>query len=104
MYSVAINLGAAGEHILVPAVPGKKIRVINYVLTSDKDSAVCFHSGYSALTGSLYLRGAPVSAFAGQLYPSGALMLFQTATGESLNASVLLDANVTGHLVYILVD
>lgn len=104
MYSALINISSAGEHMLVPAIPGKRIRVVNYVLTSDKDAAVFFNSGFNPLTGPLYIKNSPVMAFAGQLFPAGALMLFQTNVGEGLNLTSAIDSNVAGHLVYLLVD
>lgn len=104
MYSALISVSSAGDHLIVPAIPGKRIRVLNYVLTSDRDAAVSFNSGFNSLTGTLYIRGYSICAFAGQLFPAGALMLFQTNIGESLNLASALESNVSGHLVYILSD
>lgn len=107
MYSVAIIVSTDGTHLLVPGVPGRKIRIVNYCVTAaDTANTLQFFSNSTPLTGVMHMvKGVPVSAFAGQLFPSGALMLFQGAVGESIN--IVTSANggvIGGHLVYILAD
>jgi hypothetical protein len=106
MIPVLIDIHGAGIHTIVPATPGRKIRVLNYLITSQQDTVVLFTGESMGLTGQLALvKGHPISAMAGQLYPSGALMLFQTNTSEPLNMVVASENSIVGgHLVYILVD
>lgn len=107
MYSVAIDISTDGTHLVVPGVPGRKIRVVNYCFTSaGTANTVQFFSNITALTGVMHVvKGVPIAIAAGQLFPSGALMLFQGAVGEPIN--IVTSANggvVGGHLVYILAD
>lgn len=107
MIPVLIDIHGPGIHTIVPAIPGRKIRVLNYLITSQQDCVVMFTGDSMGLTGQLALvKGHPVSAMAGQLYPSGALMLFQTNTSESLNMVIASPDQciVGGHLVYMLMD
>lgn len=106
MYSVAIDITAAGTHLVVPGVPGRKIRVVNYCFTSsDSANTVQFFSNITALTGVMHVaKGVPIAIAAGQLFPSGALMLFQGAVGQSINITTTGNHTVGGHLVYILAD
>ena len=107
MYSVAINIASDGTHLVVPGVPGRKIRVVNYCFTSsDTANTVQFFSNITALTGVMHVvKGVPIAIAAGQLFPSGALMLFQGAVGEPIRITTTTNAGVIGgHLVYILAD
>lgn len=107
MHSVAINVNSDGTHLIIPGMPGRKIRVVNYCLVSSSDANTFqFFSNLTALTGVMQLiKGIPVSIAAGQLFPSGALMLFQGSVGESINiVSTTVSGIIGGHLTYILVD
>ena len=107
MYSAAIDIVTDGTHLVIPGIPGRKIRVVNYCFTSDGTAnTVQFFSNLTALTGVMHVvKGVPIALAAGQLFPSGALMLFQGAVGESIN--IVTSANggiIGGHLTYILAD
>jgi hypothetical protein len=107
MYSVAVIVSDAGTYTLIPAVPGRKIRVVNYcITTSTSSNTVQFFSNLTPLTGVMHTSaGVPIAPCAGQLFPSGALMLFQGAVGEPIKITTTTNNGVVGgHLVYILAD
>lgn len=107
MYSVAIIISDDGTTTLIPAVPGRKIRVVNYcIVAAGSSNTFQFFSNLTPLTGVMHMiKGVPVVACAGQLFPSGALMLFQGAVGESINLTTTENNSVVGgHLTYILAD
>lgn len=107
MYSVAVIVSDAGTYTLVPAVPGRKIRVVNYCVTSASTSnTLQFFSNSTPLTGVMHMvQGVAIAPCAGQLFPSGALMLFQGAVGEPIKITTSTNNGVIGgHLVYILAD
>lgn len=107
MYSVSIAISDDDSHTLVPAVPGRRIRIVNYTIVGDSNNnTVQFFSNLTALTGIMHItHGNPLISHAGQLFPAGALMLFQTATGEPLKLTTTTNNGVVGgHLTYVLVD
>jgi hypothetical protein len=107
MYSVAIIISDDGTTTLIPAVPGRKIRVVNYCITAaDTANTFQFFSNLTPLTGVMHMvKGVPIVACAGQLFPSGALMLFQGAVGEDIKVTTTANTGVVGgHLTYILAD
>jgi hypothetical protein len=92
-----IAASAAGLNTLVAAVPGKKIRVLQYLLVTGTAVGVEFRSGPStALTGSMSL---PANGGVGAA--SSALGHFETASGQALGAFLSAAAPVSGHLCYI---
>lgn len=107
MYSVAVIVSTSGTSTLIPAVPGRKIRVVNYCVTAESPSnTIQFFSNLTPLTGVMHMvQGVPIAPCAGQLFPSGALMLFQGAVGEPIKITTTTNNGVVGgHLVYILAD
>lgn len=107
MYSVAIAISDDGSYTLVPAVPGRRIRVVNYTIVGDaNNNTIQFFSNVTALTGIMHItHGNALVSHAGQLFPAGALMLFQTATGEPLKLTTTANGGIVGgHLTYVLVD
>lgn len=98
----SINLSAAGVTTLVAAVPGKKIRVLSYLLSAQSANAavnVQLRSGTTVLAELRELDGTTVS-YAGNLEGPA----FETAAGEALNANLSVNKIVTGHLSYIEVE
>ena len=86
-----------GPQLIIAAVPGKRIRVTQYVIVVDEETGVCFFAdggGVTALTGNLALtvNGGVSSGYC----PDG---LFETPIG----AGLYLDTNNVycgGHLRY----
>ncbi len=91
-----INTAGSGDTVIVAAVTGKRIRVINYVLTAAGVVSVTFRSGTTALTGAM-----PLAANGG-ISVAGAQPGFwlQTAAGEALNLSLSAAVQVSGHITY----
>lgn len=107
MYSVAIIISDAGTNLIVPAVPGRRIRVINYnVVCDNNNNTLQFFSNLTPMSGLMNMvRGVPLNIAAGQLFPSGAVMLFQTISNEALYLTTTTPNGVVGgHLTYIITD
>lgn len=96
----ALISGAASDNTLVPAVSGKKIRVLSYALIAASAVNVTFESGTTvALTGAMPFGGN------GGIAPSpGPFGHFETATGALLNLKLSDTIQVSGHLSYHLVE
>ena len=90
---VSINLAATGD--LVTAVPGYKIRVLNYTLVSGGTVSVNFESGTTDISGVM-----PTAAN-GSISSSGPC--FETASGEKLALTLSASVNIDGHLAYVLI-
>ena len=99
--SVVIDHAASGDNTLVAAVPGKKIRVLSFLLVSAGTVTVRFESGASgtALTGQM--TTAVNSVIAAPYNPGG---WFETAAGALLNLELSGNVSVDGVLNYVLVD
>ncbi len=91
-----INTAASGDTAVVAAVAGKRIRVINYVLTAAGVVSVKFRSATTDLTGAM-----PFAANGG-IAAAGAQPGYwvQTAAGEALNLNLSAAAQVSGHITY----
>lgn len=89
---------ASGNATVVPAVAGKKVRVLEYALVTSAAAAVKFTdaAGGAGLTGVLTLgaNGGIGAAFC----PVG---LFETSAGNALVLNVGATATVGGHLAYV---
>jgi hypothetical protein len=93
----AISASQAGSNVLVAAVPGKQIRVLQYVLVAAGAVGAEFRSGSaSALTGSM-----PLAANGGVGVSASVLGHFETALGEALTLNLSAAVSVAGHLTYV---
>ena len=93
-----INASTAGDTLVVPAVSGKRIRVLAYVLVSSGMVTVRWRSGSGSgtmdLTGGMQLvTGGGVAAE----YWGG---LFETGVGEGLWLNLSSSVSVGGHITY----
>jgi hypothetical protein len=94
-----IDVAGSGDNTLVSAVPGKRIKVLHYTLTTDAAVALRFKSGpNSNLSGaaSLGLNGS-ISTGIGS---PGSAWILETAAGEALVLNLGLAVGVRGHLTY----
>jgi hypothetical protein len=90
------QISAAASADVVAAVPGKKIRVLQYKVVVDAAMTVKFQSGASTdLTGAM-----PFAANGGSSDPYSPVGLFETAVGEKLNVVLVGAGNIAGHLSY----
>lgn len=98
---VRVNLSASGDTTVVPAVVGKKIRVLGYNITSQTANApvdVEFKSGAVTVLGTFKeLDGLTPALFSGSLLGAA----FETAVGEALVFNLSIAKVVEGHLTYI---
>lgn len=93
-----ISVAAAGDATIVAAVTGKKIRVVDVVLTSETAGTVRFESGTggTALTGLITLPAG--GGFAPGFNPYGH---FETAAATLLNLEVTTSTGADGWLMYV---
>lgn len=96
-----ISLTALGDTTLVAAVPGKKIRLVGYSLTSQlANAAVTFRFKSGAVTilgGHLELDGIFPITYTGNSFEG----VLETAVGEALVANLSAAKAVEGHLTYV---
>lgn len=99
LYAV-VNASAAGAgNLLVAATAGKRIRVLSYAFVSTGVNAINFLDGATAISGAMaFAANGGISAASGSAYG-----LLQTTAGNALNLQLSTAAQVSGHLVYVLV-
>ncbi len=90
-----INATTAGDTQIVPAVSGKRIRVIAYAVTANATVNIRFRSGTTDITGSMRIANIVTHAYDGGL--------FQTDVGQPLNINLSASTTVGGYVVYRLV-
>lgn len=92
---VAISRATSGA--LVNANANKKICVVSYVLVSTSANGLKFQSANTDLTGAM-----AVAANGGISSGYSTIGHFQTAVNEALNLNMSSNAQVSGHLTYVL--
>lgn len=94
-----IQVTGAGNQQLKAGVPGKRIRVINYTILTDKATTVQFKSGTTNLSGAMSL--ALDGGISADVHPAS--QVFSTLAGEPLNMALgNTAANVAGHIEFLL--
>lgn len=88
----AISTSASGDTTVVAAVTGKRIKVVDYVLTRASAVNMKWRSGMTDITGLLYNGAAP------GFNPVGH---FRTAVGELLAINLSAAVGVGGHITYV---
>ena len=89
-----ISATTSGDTQIVPAVSGKRIRVIAYAVIANATVSIKFRSGTTDITGSMrVVEGGGIA----HAYDGG---LFQTAVGQALNINLSNNATVGGYVVY----
>ena len=89
-----INATSFGDTQIVPAVSGKRIRVIAYAVIANATVSIKFRSGSTDITGSMrVVEGGGIA----HAYDGG---LFQTAVNQPLNINLSNNATVGGYVVY----
>lgn len=94
-----LNISSSGVNILLSPVPGKIIRVLQYVFVASASVTVTFESSGGQI------EGGPMSCIAN----SGVCANFspigwvETNKGEGLNMGLSSGVQVGGHLSYVLV-
>jgi hypothetical protein len=90
----SISATTSGDTQIVPAVSGKRIRVIAYAVISNLTVSIKFRSGTTDITGSMrVVEGGGIA----HAYDGG---LFETAVGQALNINLSANATVGGYVVY----
>ncbi len=94
-----IQVTGSGNQQLKAGVAGKRIRVINYTILTDKATTVQFKSGTTNLTGTMSL--ALDGGISADVHPAS--QVFATLAGEALNMELgNIAANVAGHFEFLL--
>lgn len=106
MKYAVINHSTDGDNEIVAAVSNKRIKVLQYVISSDQNVDVAFKSGSSTeLTGPLHLVAhGHIHAAYGSNTPAGLVAVFETAVGQALVMDINGAKTVGGHITYIVTD
>lgn len=101
--SAVININTAAQNLIVAAVAGASIEVIQYTLVCVPDNTVTFYSGNgtTAITGpmSFSTNESSISVSAPSSYQT-VNGLFITAVGEGLYILLSAGTQVSGHFTY----
>lgn len=102
MKYAAITASASGNTVVITAVAGKKIRILDYLLTTNAAVNVTWKSsGGSSISGILYLgTNAVVTAVGGYQLAGGLFGLFETLPDEGLTINLSGSVAVGGHITY----
>ncbi len=92
-YRVSVSESTAGDRTIVSAVSGKKIVVLNYLLTVSANT-VTWKSGSTVISGAIDESHSMRDPDAG---------LIETDTGEALILNLSGTSQVSGFLTYVLV-
>lgn len=98
----SIDTATSGDNTVVAAVPGRKIRLINYTVIAAGAVSIRWKSGASTnLSGAMSLpqNGGAAPSGSGQS-PGGFIGLLETANGEALVLNLGGAVQVSGHLTY----
>lgn len=93
----AISASSSGNNTIVAAVPGKKIRVLSYVLVGTTAVTAKFQSG----AGGTDLTGAMPIGANGVVSAGPDEGHFETAAGALLNLNLGSAVAVSGHVTYL---
>lgn len=91
-----IATAASGDTTLVPAVPGKSLRVTDYTAVAAGTVSVKFKSAATDISGAM-----PLVANAQLQSVDAAAGVLQTAQGEALVLNLSAAIAVGGHLTYV---
>lgn len=102
MKMAIVSASTAGDHTIIPAIAGKKIRVLAYIITSHQNNFVVWKSGSTAISGELHMPGGGnLAIHLGDNWPSGGLPVLQTGAGEALVLDLDQSHVIGGHLTYV---
>lgn len=93
---VRINATSDGDNTVISAVPGRKIRVLSYVITATGAGTCLFQSTSDVVAASFSLAAQGGVSYAGGINAPA----FETATGTGLEVSCAASQDILGHLTY----
>lgn len=95
-----IDIAGTGNEVVITAAPGKKLRILDYIVASGFNTVLTWKSSSgTALSGQMHIAAnGNIVAVGGYPTPAGMFGLFETLPGEGL----VLDADKAcgGHLTY----
>ena len=102
MKYATITASASGNTVIIAAVPGKKMRILDYLITTNGAVNVTWKSsGGSSISGILYLGANAVATAVGGYQLAGGLFgLFETLPDEGLTINLSGSVAVGGHITY----
>lgn len=102
MKTAKIDLTTAGDQTIVAGIPGKKIRVLAYIVNISNNSYIQWKSGSTAISGQMHMTGgSSIAIHLGDQWPAGGLPVLLTEPGESLILNVGGAVTVGGHITYV---
>lgn len=100
-----INHNVSGDNTLIAAIPGKRIKVLQYTAGCDQNADIYFKSGNTRITGPIFFAASTsISSSYGAGTPAGLVPLFETAPGEALVMNINGAKTIGGHITYIVID
>ena len=105
MQTAIISASALGDNPIVSAVPGKRIRVLGFVLSFSGATNAKWRDGTTDLTGLMY--GATGGAIVAPVTPSvmaSGIGWMRTSQGNALQLNLSLAVAVGGFVLYDLVS
>lgn len=96
----AIVASSSGDTTLVPALPGKRIRILNYFISASADVNVKWKSGASNDISGLIYAGSK----GGAVLPHTEFGWLETNAGEPLVLNLASAVAVGGHFKWAYVD
>lgn len=97
----SVDTATSGDNTIVAAVPGRKIRLINYTVIASGDVSIRWKSASTNLSGAMALaaNGGAAPSGSGQS-PAGFIGVLETNSGEALVLNLGSAIQVSGHLTY----
>lgn len=89
----SIDLNTSGDTIVIPGIPGKRVRVTHYFLTSSSGNTVIWKSGSIEISSEIVLDS--------NISVSSDLGVLQSKPGESISLNLDSTNHVGGHITYL---
>lgn len=100
-----INTTTIGDNAIVPAVAGKRIKVLHYTVGCDQNIDIYWKSNSTRISGPIFLAASTsLSAGYGASSPAGLVAMLETGVGEALNLNLSGAKTVGGHITYLVID
>lgn len=102
MRTAPIVASTSGDNIILPAVAGKRYKILAYILSSSGTNDIVWKSGTTALSGSMNMvAGGTIAVHLGDQWPSGGLPVLTTSLGDAFIISLSASNVVGGHITYV---
>ena len=102
MRTAPISASASGDTTILPAITGKRYKILAYILSSSGTNNIVWKSGTTALSGSMnMIAGGNIAIHLGDQWPSGGLPVLTTELGDAFIINLSASNIVGGHITYV---